>query len=777
VSAAADAPGTKRGVRPHRIFLGIDSATPRRIESRLIAQAGYELLVPKVMPPDEENGNSAIDPGYDGTLTIPRDDLEILNRQDYFNQPLGERQIDLLNLHFDAAIISYGPMILDQFVRFFRGKILLRPLGLAKGHAYTDLFQEELPVDFTSILENARNRFLFAQAFPGQSSAERGILANRAITLPLGPPEVGNPDSWTGTVPKLLFVCPFIKTSPYDMKVYQDFKKDFGAYPRVIAGEQLVEVEEDASVAGLVSRETLNDWMRTHRVMYYQSTDPKRLQYHPLEAIQTGMPLVFMKDSLLYELGGRDQPGACESVAEARAKVGRLLDGDLRLAAKISDRQRRILEKFSWEHCVPEWKRVIGERIFGGEVAHPSRRRRIAVFLPGAHGRRAVETAINHALMLKKGSELAGEGVDVVFSHVNGGDGWPRDFSRLTEQAISIRETTWRLIAREELRIANRYRGVEARLEAPTYTYPCDGASNFLDCDFWHVITDRMSAPLAPMRPYSLFVTDMPQRHHPALSEGASEAGRHGTTRHAAIVLCSMPLVRDNLVQGVGVPARKVVLFPVGFDPLPIPATSPGARTTSSHPYFIWATNASIHENHETALRGIQRYFERLDGRFDVVVTGLGTDEFNPGNEAANASEYVRRIRAQVARSEVLTQRVQWSGYLDHDEYAWALDGAQFLFHPTLMDAGTLSVAEASAFGVPALSHDYPPMRYYDQRFGLAMTFFDGTDEVDIARALKDAETNLAALRRRLPILADLTKFGVDGMAPALWNLVRQHVQ
>ena len=291
VSAAGESASAMPGTRLRRIFLGVEHATLRQFEAKLVAHLGYELFVPKTLPQDGWDNNAPI--GYDATLTIPRDDLEILNAQDYYDQPLGALQIELLNRHFDAAIITYSPLILDQFVRFFRGKILLRPLGLAKGQSYTDACRDDLPPDFTSALESARNRIMFAQAFPAQSSNERGIFLNRAVTLPAGLPDATNPGSWSGAVPKLLFVCPGINSSANQRGIYEKFKKKFGDYPHLIAGAQPIVVADDASVAGFVPRETLNEWMRSHRVMYCQSTDPERLQYHPLEAMQAGMPVVF----------------------------------------------------------------------------------------------------------------------------------------------------------------------------------------------------------------------------------------------------------------------------------------------------------------------------------------------------------------------------------------------------------------------------------------------------------------------------------------------------
>jgi glycosyltransferase involved in cell wall biosynthesis len=136
----------------------------------------------------------------------------------------------------------------------------------------------------------------------------------------------------------------------------------------------------------------------------------------------------------------------------------------------------------------------------------------------------------------------------------------------------------------------------------------------------------------------------------------------------------------------------------------------------------------------------------------------------------------VQRVRLQLKKSKLLTSRIQWLGTLDHDDYARILSGARFLFHPSLIDGGTQAAAEAAGLGVPTLSNNYAPMRFYDQEMRLEISFFAGSDENAIANALKDAENRLAELKRRLPVPADLTRFGPAKLAPLLWKAVRQHV-
>jgi glycosyltransferase involved in cell wall biosynthesis len=382
--------------------------------------------------------------------------------------------------------------------------------------------------------------------------------------------------------------------------------------------------------------------------------------------------------------------------------------------------------------------------------------------------------AINHAIMLKLGSEAAGEGAEIVVSWVRGDSDAVRNQRRLSDHGISCRETSWQPISKEEVRVAHKYLGYECPLEAREYVYPSDGASNFIDCGFWYVIADRASPPLAPIRPYATYVNDCLQRYVPEMLGGGHESGFITMARRSELALCATPFTRDDLIQYVGLPARKVVLVPPVFNPIALPPDPAPPPASVSRGYLLWLTDLAPQGNHEVVLRGIRRYFERLAGQLDVVVSDFQRDGFN--FRGGEDSPYVRGIRSHLEKSGLLTHRIHWLGTLDHDQYAHVLGAAAFLFHPCLIDGGTSAPADAAALGVPTLSNDYPAMRFWNRELRLEISFFDAMDDNAIATALKDAEDGVSALKRRLPIPADLARFGPDKVAPPLWNVVREYV-
>ena len=90
--------------------------------------------------------------------------------------------------------------------------------------------------------------------------------------------------------------------------------------------------------------------------MFYHSQEPRHLHYHPLEAMVAGQPVVFMSGGLLERLGGPQQTGMCTTYAEAREKIGRLLDGDVQLRSAILRDRVRIRDVFTDENCTKIWQ-------------------------------------------------------------------------------------------------------------------------------------------------------------------------------------------------------------------------------------------------------------------------------------------------------------------------------------------------------------------------------------------------------------------------------------
>ncbi|HEX6987782.1 MAG TPA: glycosyltransferase, partial [Planctomycetaceae bacterium] len=337
-------------------------------EVPMIRSLGFEVYTPKTIP-TKGFRSGAVAFADDESSTLPRWVLERLNRHNFYEDPLPEDLIPLLNSYFGTVILSSYGMMVREMVRHFRGRILVRAFGREHPgtyHGYWDGFGgQELWNRVTEI----GHRFRLAPPYESIAPFEPEPLRSLSVTLPLGIADrsMRNGGAWTGTCEKVLFVCPSINDIPlYYGKIYRDFKYHFGDLPHLIAGSQKKPVD-DPFVLGYLPEVPYRRLLDRLRVMYYHSREPRHLHYHPLEAIVQGMPVVYLTGGLMEEFGGPDQPGACETEADARRKLRRILDGDRDLIEAIRAKQGKILETFADAYVRREWE----EKFLGGVMATP----------------------------------------------------------------------------------------------------------------------------------------------------------------------------------------------------------------------------------------------------------------------------------------------------------------------------------------------------------------------------------------------------------------------
>ena len=134
--------------------------------------------------------------------------------------------------------------------------------------------------------------------------------------LPLGLDECRITDHWRGTDPRMFFICPDIGFNEYYRQAYHSFVEDFKDVPYVIGGAQPVRIS-DPHVIGFVPRDEHERNMQELRVMFYHSTEPKHVHYHPFEAIRCGMPLVFMAGGMLDSVQASSIPRPCSSLNQS----------------------------------------------------------------------------------------------------------------------------------------------------------------------------------------------------------------------------------------------------------------------------------------------------------------------------------------------------------------------------------------------------------------------------------------------------------------------------
>ena len=405
--------------------------------------------------------------------------------------------------------------------------------------------------------------------------------------------------------------------------------------------------------------------------------------------------------------------------------------------------------------------------------------RKIAVMLPIPYKGGSLRAAKNIAKSIAYQSRKRGDDIQVVFSYVKN-DIYDiySDFSDLIKANIPLRETEWKVFSKESLQAAAALLGKNiAILEFDEFCLPVDGANDFNDCDLWIIISDRLPAPLFPLRKNAFVVFDYIQRYIPEIFGDSEElwdkqvACFMSSLRSSAKVFVTTPSTQQDLISYAGVEKHRTHLLELDFQLPNFVETTKNVNIPKK--YILWTTNAALHKNHINALKGYEIYLQEYGGTNHLVITGVDTEVFDPDFDLEDDSPFlncvhINKIRGKLEKNKTLADHIHIMGNVSDRIYISILKNAQYLWHPALYDNGTFSVLEAAYLGVPSLSARYPAMTYFNQKFKLNLKFFNPRNPVEIADALTEMETSAKSIA--LPPKEALAQSGWENLSASLYN-------
>ncbi|MDD2325503.1 MAG: glycosyltransferase [Alphaproteobacteria bacterium] len=756
--------------RPTRVMWLLNHTTLRQFELDQFKRFGItEIYLPKSFPYDEGNLSASVDTSMDASLSIPPEDLEILNAQNWYETP-SEEAWRIANEHFDIVVIAFFMNQIKAATAHFKGAIMLHIFGLSKGYSYTDILLQELGPDILQKIHDLGKRFWFAAGYEYLADIEGDVLRSCACHLPVGLADATLKDEWQGSNKKIFFVCPRIGSSPYFKQIYQTFLQNFEGFDYLIGGAQPVSVD-DPKVLGFVPDDVHKANMRSCSVMFYHSQEPNHIHYHPFEAIRSGMPLIFMAEGMLDKLGGKDLPGRCTSIKNARQKIKRILDGDQAFIESVRSSQAVLLSEMAPDHCQNFWQRSLEAVLTNLHISRLRARlqektypKKIAIIIPVAYRGGSLRGAKLLAQALLTGSTSAGEEAEIILGHLDGeGYTYETDFADLSPK-IKIRPYTWGTLNRYEAKRAMLYAGHDHwTAEADTYMVPDDGIKHFCDCDLWIIISDRILKPILPVRPYVAMVYDYIQRYIPSILGTLSDHSFIQAARHATRVWVTTNFTKSCAINYAAISPTKVVHVPMLAPDFASNEVSE-PLTEDTPPYFMWTTNAASHKNHLNTLTALKQYYEAHNGSLDCLVTGVDTHKV-----LNRVCRQTNQASESFAKNPSLHKHVKWLGELSDADYRKKLSQATFLCHSAQIDNGTFSVIEAASLNVPALSSQYPAMCEIDDVFKLNLTWMDPLSPPDMARRMKWMEDNALALRQNMST-EGIRANSLENLALAYWK-------
>lgn len=756
-----------------RVMWLLNHGTARKFDLMMLRKIGIEeIFTPKSFPQQINFRSASTDFETDRNLSIPEEELAILNNADWYREP-GKEAWEIANKYFKVIFfIAHHTDMVRSAAENFKGALIWRSFGLDRTMNYTKILQFEPKKRNEERLIKCGTRFWMGNAYQNLPDVEGQFLKSRSLFLPIGMHDCSIHDKWSGGKKEIFFVCPDLGFNEFYQKVYNDFRKNFSEFRYSIGGAQPINIF-DPHVLGYVPLEEHERNMREFRVMFYHSTEPYHIHYHPFESIRAGMPLVFMAGGLLDQMGGRSQPGRCENIAEAKQKIRRILNDDWNLIKKIKESQIQLLDNMRPENCLDAWRNgfdkvlaYLGDVQAAPALIAPKKKKRIAVIVPVGYRGGSLRGAKLLAQALWAGSRQWKEDADIVFGHLDDSAIYSDEEFDDLHPEISRRAFSWRDLDVAASRRAMAYAGHGCATAMSTTIVPDDGMQQFMDCDLWVFISDRLSLPLLPLRPYVCMIYDYLQRYQEFLPHGEDFIFLNAA-RLADRVLVTTKFTERDASQYAGVDPEKICRVPMLAPNLGENSSFDAQSSTPA--YFLWTTNAARHKNHANAMAALRDYYEIYDGKLECRVTGVDTKRL-----LKRGIDYLQSATELVENSRLLRKRVRWLGELPSRNYARELAGAAFLWHPALIDNGTFSVIEAARMNVPSLSSDYPAMREIDEQFQLNLSWMDPRRPKDMAKQLKAMEENFYLLRSSLPSREELAGQDVENLASEYWKVLRE---
>lgn len=318
----------------------INHETLAKWEIPKLMEAGFSrIFTPQTLPTSPTFSSGSVEALTQDWSFLPDGDLEILCQQDWYKEVDKSAQM-IANQHFACAFVTADPTQVITILKAFSGLVAIRLFGLDGNRTYSDLYKFHLTPHEFSFLINNLHRILFATGYQEILENEEDWVVNNSCFLPIGVPKSSRLD-WVGDSENVFSVVPRIEPNTYFSKSVEDHKKMVSHGQLRIGGRQHL-IHSDENILGTLTNDEFNDFLIHSRCLVYASREQRHVHYHPLEAMQIGMPVVYFRNSLLYSILGKSDAGVVKNNRQAKKLVKKMIK-DRDFASNIGNIQKQAV--------------------------------------------------------------------------------------------------------------------------------------------------------------------------------------------------------------------------------------------------------------------------------------------------------------------------------------------------------------------------------------------------------------------------------------------------
>ena len=339
-------------------------------EIKIFERLGIETYTPMFIPTSDPDLRSIST--RNNITSLPKDIVEKLDAHSFWTEEWDYEIRSIISNYFDIVYVAINSYLtpLHQSLMFFNKLIIARAFGREIPYRYEDFLQMKPELNLANLIKN-NCKFYFVPVFKQILEIEPSYLIqqNEVIGLSLPDDWFKYKNSWCGeNFSKIIFLCPNINDSIYYNNLYLKFKQYFKNFDHSIFGKQYTKVN-DPCVLEYLAEDALFKLYQTSKLLVYLSSEPRHLHYTPIECMLVGIPVIYLKGSLLSEIINYNinlneaDFGECKDMEEMVQKVQYLLSDteSSRIHLKeIKKIQLNIASLWSSEFFLKQWVKFLG---------------------------------------------------------------------------------------------------------------------------------------------------------------------------------------------------------------------------------------------------------------------------------------------------------------------------------------------------------------------------------------------------------------------------------
>lgn len=733
----------------------------RKAEADIFCEMGYEVYMPKTGHFNNDLSFDNVNYEYDKYLSIEKKDIDYLNSIDLWAVSELRSSIQLINQYFDFVIFPFEAELIDVFLHAYKGKALCRVYDGIGSEEMIEAIRTYCPTFFKDI-DNNHHRFRFVMQYE-ETVEKNSWVKKHAVFIPMA---LDNERfSWNGG-DEFIYWEPNIEINSENRKQYENFKKDFHDMCYSIGGEQLIEIVDKQHQ--ILNYEQLIEKISRCSAVVYMPESKNSLDYFILKVIQSGIPVIYNSKSLLDKLISHKTDGQIKDNKDFRKIIEALNKSSL--TKNIVEAESEVIHRNNRGICKNLWFSLLSS--FSFEEHSDVKDIKLALVMPNNYTGGVLDFTKRLALAINEAnkSDLSLRIKTVIYYPEHEVFDEQDYFEDVRQAGIDVRSFKWQ--EKDRAWIANYFllQDLPDDKKMKKLFFIEDGMSNLHEFDYVIFTADFAPMPYyIPVR-YSVVVHDVIQRNI-AMGNKTFEGYRQFCIRRAERVIATTEPMMKQVMSYIGIVQDRMVYMPQMLEAIDIN----NKLAASEEEYFLWATNTAKHKNHITALNALEEYYIN-GGSMKCCITGAAVKKLDPDYEISEAETYgyLSTVRKKIQNSNILKANLVFMGNLPKKDYFNLLQNAAFTFHPGYADNG--NVVDAVQLKVPALSSDYPAMRFMNERMNLNCTFCKWDDYKSITNGLFYMEAHYRELKGRLNESEFYHKFTWQGQKNEIYNIVKSMI-